>query len=427
MIFIASPVFSQMEEKEWSLIFIVNGSNSLVDEAIKDLKSIASVGSSDQVNILVHFAKSVKSKGFMNWTGLKTFYVKKNDKYDAKEAIDSDVVSQIKSKESINRLISELKIKFPARKYMTIFWDHANILNRPPVSPQPPFADPTYRNELLLKFEYYKAILGMDENVMDFEEFTRVLPKVPDNSRFTPILSFLDNTTFVVSDLKTLNNNTSDILLFDACLLANLEMAKILKGRTEYMIASQEVIKASKSHRYDDLLYRLIKNPLQSPSEFANLIMSQFRKNNKHRALSLIVPENISPILNELEEFSIAIIQAINKKSISIGDIGLIRNKCSSLGEELSDKKTIDFIDFLKKFKRGTSDRALKNKAKHLLRLFRNNEIVKINHPPHYSKNLNGISIYYPDFSEKEVDEEYVKITPTKSWNELLIKIETFN
>jgi len=116
--------------KEWTIAVYMNGKSNIEPFALNDFNRFETVGSNDNVNIVVEIGRS---KGLENdtdidgdWIGVRRYYVKKD--LD-KEHINSELLIDLGNidmgdwKESASFLLWT-KQNFPAKKYMFIIWDH---------------------------------------------------------------------------------------------------------------------------------------------------------------------------------------------------------------------------------------------------------------------------------------------------------------
>ena len=120
--------------------------------------------------------------------------------------------------------------EFPAKKYVAILWDHGSGING--------FgADSNFNGDILTPVELAKA----------FE------------------------------DTKDSTRTNFEIIGFDACFMASIEVADTVKSFGNYMVASQELIPPA-GWDYSAFLASLIKNPSQDGLTLGKNIADSFQK-----------------------------------------------------------------------------------------------------------------------------------------------------
>ena len=124
---VPKPVLEQLGPAEWTIMVFVNGKNNLEKYALRDVNEMEMIGSTDKVNIVVELGRM---EGFDSsdgdWKGVRRYFVKK-DKDTNK--ITSPMVQDLGMKDmgsyqSVIDFGKWAKQKYPAKKYMLIFWNH---------------------------------------------------------------------------------------------------------------------------------------------------------------------------------------------------------------------------------------------------------------------------------------------------------------
>jgi len=211
----------------WTFMVYLDGDNNLEGDCIDIFLDLSSVGSTDDVNIIVQFDRIPgEDSRFDGWTDCKRFYVTTgmtptpgNATLDLGEVNMGDP----------NTLINFTKWaigSYPADKYCLVLSDHGS---------------------------------GCVQNGVCFDYSS------PGNDALS--LPELSQALSAVSEKM-------DVLYFDACLMGMVEVAYQIRNYADVMVASEEV--AWTGTPYDYYLSNLTANPSMSASELADVIVSSY-------------------------------------------------------------------------------------------------------------------------------------------------------
>ncbi|MEM4953708.1 MAG: clostripain-related cysteine peptidase, partial [Desulfurococcaceae archaeon] len=165
--------------------------------------------------------------------------------------------------------INEAASRYPAQHYALILWDHGNSWNG----------------------------FGWDETNNDY---------------------------LTVEEIKEALSNINikiDLLGFDACLMASIEVAYTLSltGNVDVMIASEEYVPAY-GWPYDKILSKLVENPNMTPEELAKVIVNEYIESYSkgsqgfapYATMSAINMNKIGEIVSHLGDLSRYLLDNIN-------------------------------------------------------------------------------------------------------------------
>lgn len=93
----------------------------------------------------------------------------------------------------------------------------------------------------------------------------------------------LDELENALDAAKNKNNVTYEIIGFDACLMATIEVANILKDYANYMVASEE-LEVGDGWKYDEIIASLNDNSKQSGAELGKVIADSFFADTKAKS-----------------------------------------------------------------------------------------------------------------------------------------------
>jgi hypothetical protein len=152
-----------------------------------------------------------------------------------------------------------------------------------------------------------------------------------------------------------LRDNEADIIGFDACLMSMLETAYILKGKSSFLIGSEELEPGS-GWNYTLWLNDLVKNPVISPLYLSKSIVASYQNTYPHSGavtLSCVDLLLIQSLLDQLEVLSRSL---INKMSTESNNLKIARNKCLKYARDILKVNSIDLSLFLYHFMKSTND-----------------------------------------------------------------------
>ncbi|MDQ7821565.1 MAG: clostripain-related cysteine peptidase [Candidatus Eremiobacteraeota bacterium] len=207
------------EEKEWTVLMYMAGDNDLEPYLVNNLKSLEKVGSGSNINIAVELDRGDAPRSPVSrWKGSRRFLVQKSDdprKITSKPVQDLGKVNMA-DPEHLSDFIQWGMKNYPARHYMVLINDHG------------------YGFMGIADDKGNKHSMNLTELGKAFDTATR------------------DTVTGGVKDAVDKTGKKIDIIGFDACLMAQAEVAYELKDYADIMIGSQEVI-GSGGWPYDDI------------------------------------------------------------------------------------------------------------------------------------------------------------------------------
>jgi len=217
-------------ETSWTFLVYEDGDNNLEDVALLDFLEMSSVGSTDQVNIVVQLDRvSYYSSDYGDWTGTKRFYVTPGMTPIASNALMDLGELNMGDPAVLMDFIEWGVMSFPADKYMLVLWDHGGGWDGAVCW------DET---------DYYDA-LTLDE------------------------LEWALN----MSEIDT--GEWIDSVGFDACLMGMAEVAFEIRHMTDVLVFSEESIPWD-GWPYNTIMADLVANPLMSPLQLGGCIVQRY-------------------------------------------------------------------------------------------------------------------------------------------------------
>ena len=258
------PEYRSKKQKDWTIIFYMAADNDLQKYAIRNIRQMSTIGSSEHVNIIVHL--DIKSG---NKKICSRFYVEKNKILEFNPGVDK--MDSGDSQTLISAVTWGVQ-RFPASKYMLIFWDHGTGIVDPSGNRIARATDLFSFNPVTNKFDLDRSV--------DFLELVNAMNPTDlrgvcwDDSTG----HYLTNQKLVYA-LQTLKDGVMEgkkfnVIGFDTCLMSMIEVADMMKDYADYMVASQEV-ELGTGWNYQSVLFPFVKTTLE-PRELARHIVNVY-------------------------------------------------------------------------------------------------------------------------------------------------------
>ena len=161
-----------------------------------------------------------------------------------------------------------------------------------------------------------------------------------------------DNLTiFEIGEVLKSTNSNFDIIGFDACLMASLEVALAVKDSGKYLVASEEV-EPGHGWDYADVIQKIASNLDKSALDKAKLLVDSFVDNKNHEqgsglTLSVIDLSKIDSLKNALDSIDF---NNLNLNKVVLAEKTSQKYGYSVDGETLEeDYYTVDMIQFFEK------------------------------------------------------------------------------
>ena len=230
-------------------------------------------------------------------------YVMENGKLN--KVMDIDSYTTMSSKDELLDFITWAKENYPADRYMLVLWDHGGGLSS------------GYGKDDLNKRKDSSSTIMVDEIVSAVRE----------------------------SGVKF------DMIGFDACLMQDIEIAKLLEPYADYYLASEES-EPSGGWFYTSAFGMLAKDPTVSTEDFAREVIGTYDEYNKRMmsgkedntyTLSLVDLTYVDPAYEKLEELFRKQEEAILASESDYADISLAANSSYTF----MNNEQLDLIHYL--------------------------------------------------------------------------------
>jgi hypothetical protein len=318
--------------KDFTFILYMAADNDLQRYAVRNIKQMSTIGSTDSINIVAHLDIRANNKKVCSH-----FYVEKNNILEFNQGItklDSG------DPQSLITFIKWTVENFPARHYMLDFWDHGTGIVDPTgnriirATDLFVFNPDTRKLELDRSIDFLELILNSDQNQYghipnsDQNEYSHLPMRGICWDDSTGHYLTNQKLAYALATIKeeALHGQKFDIIGFDACLMSMLEIADILKDYAHILVASQEV-ELGTGWNYQNILAPFAQGTLE-PLSLAKHIVNAYEK-------------IYSPHTNDYTLSAINLDQ-VNNLNNNINTIADLLLTCLRLQKNMSVKKALN-------------------------------------------------------------------------------------
>jgi len=307
-------------QAEWTIMVFGNGKNDLEPFLMKDLNEMEKVGSNSKVNIIVEAGRIAgydSSDG--DWTGVRRYRMTKDT--DTSK-VNSPVVETLGDVDmgdykSVVAFSNWAKAKYPARKYMMIFWNHGSGWSKSLERP-------------ITKGISYDEQSGNHIN--------------------TPQMGL------ALKEMAGL-----DVVGTDACLMQMAEVDYEIKDSVDYIVASEET-EPGDGYTYDLFLGPVVAKPTMSPLEVGKAAVNGYADHydgiRQGHTQSLVKASSINKLLTLTDAFTGAMMAS--------GDKVLAKSARDGAINYAMDENR-DMYDFVRLVLEGTKSDDVKVKGRALM------------------------------------------------------------
>lgn len=368
-LFFPTTFSAQPVQAEWTLMFYMDSDNDLELPQMIDLLEMAEVGSSAQINIIALVDRNASGDednnytnadvgGIKNWTTAKYVRVEKGK---LRELADLGELN-MGDPENLVAFVEQTAKNFPAKKYALVFGDHGSG---------------------------WPGILH-DEGNGD------------DSLNMTELNAALAKATKTAGKLELIG--------FDACLMANFEVARTVSPFAKYMVASEE-LEPGNGWNYVAIMNGLTANPAMDGKTLGEGITRSYKnyytagepENRKPSiTLSLLDLSKMDALNAAFADFSVR-----NQGILKTGRDGLVRTaRARSSSEKFGaggpGAQTVDFFDmghYAQNLKINVPDPDTKRAADALITALSATVVSNVYGAAH--PKASGLSMYFPDLNKE--------------------------
>ncbi len=335
---------------EWTLLIYLDGDNNLEREAINDFVEMAAVGSSPTVNVLVQFDRIPGYDArYGDWTGTLRFRIEQGMTPEAANAIADLGEMNMGDPQTLIDFVSWGMTAFPARRTALILWNHGD----------------GWRATSLAKAGR-KAICWDDTNGRD----------ALDAAELRDALAALTND----------GAQPLDLIAFDACLMAMVEIDAQIAPYTRVRVGSQDT-EPGTGYPYDTILRDLLRHPDWSGAALGTAIVERYYQAYWGETQSAVrLDADYAALIDAVDRFALSLIE---HQAAEIEVVRAARRQVRSF-----EVSYIDLSDLARLIAGSTGVAALRSAAQAVIDAV--NRVTLANRHGATLAGSNGISVYFP-------------------------------
>ncbi len=143
-----------------------------------------------------------------------------------------------------------------------------------------------------------------------------------------------------------------DLICFDACLMASVDVAYTLCDAAHYLVASEE-LESGYGYSYDGILSALAQNPYMSPQELGVTICQTFEQANSYagdeysayNTLSCTDLTQIRPLMEAVEHYGAEVLNAGFGDYANLAEFARCAMECENYGGNNDEDGYADLVD----------------------------------------------------------------------------------
>jgi hypothetical protein len=348
---------------EWTVLVYLDGDNNLESDALDDFAEMAAVGSNERVQIVVQFDRIRSAEGWDddshgNWSDVRRFVVERGMQPTEDAAVEQLGELNMGDSATLEDFIDWGISSYPARRYALILWDHG--ASWPGVA---------------------------SDDTSDGDSLS--LPE---------LASALENA------LQRTGAGKLDLIGFDACLMAQIDVFHAMAPYAQVGVASAE-LEPNSGWKWDGWLEALNAEPTMDAGRLGPIIvetyMDSFSASSADEVtLSAFDLNQMEGIIGELSRLSSVLQRDLSANYVAIGQARSFTNiYAPSYPEEFNAVDLPHFLALLQQ-QGATPDAAAA--AQSLLTRIETARLA--NGVGRYHRNSGGLSIYFPQLEELYVD-----------------------
>lgn len=411
-----------LPEKDVTFLVYIACDNDLNYFSKRNLDDMKRVGSNEFINIVAQ----VDGQG--PYEKVKRYYVEKNNLVHLNKYDKSSEKLDFGAAQTLADFCIWARKNFPARHYVLVLWDHGiGILDS--------IGGKTQHTTELFVFNPETNLLEINRSINFIEylqerELENLLKGICFSDTFGTYLTNQKLITALATIQRNCDNKKFDIIAFDACLMAMLEMADLLKPYANIMVGSQE-LELGAGYPYHKMLEPFTTKAL-TPAEFAQHMVQAYGDHYKtitsDYTCSAVDLTKLNALEQALERTTQLLLSALQHQEGTSVARYIRASKSRRLCTCFSEPSYIDLYDFLTNIHESLqymliepSHAYLKEELDVAIRATQT-EIDNVTLANQVGKNLSrahGLSIYFPS---RSIDPSYIQTPFVKnfSWINLI-------
>jgi Clostripain family len=338
---------------EWTVMIYMNAKNNLESDAINNFYSMATVGSTSQINIVAELGRPQNHYTNSNggWSGVRRFLITRTTR-----PIQSDAISDpskegqstdMGSPQALSDFMDWSMARFPAKRYMLIIWNHGQ----------------GWRFQLA-DDRRLKTAAASRSTAETRTTLAAALPTVPPMNGYKSVSLDEDSGNILFnSDIQAaletkFSSRKLDLIGFDACLMSMIETAFAFRNLARIMIGSEE-LEPGEGWQYQGWLKRLVDEPSLDARGVAKAVVDSYRArygNTFLTTLSAVDLEQAAGVADSVSTLGRLLIARLSQQARTLRSV---RSKLTPYGQDANLNTSIDLDYFLELFGKTTKDAEL--------------------------------------------------------------------
>lgn len=392
--------YAKTTKKKWTVIIYMAADNDLRDFSVRNIKQMSAIGSTELLNIVVQL--DIKVGGTKKIT--RRYYIEKNKVLHMNA---SDPYSQAMDSGSEKTLVSccQWAINdYPAEHYMLVLWNHGSGI----IDPQ--------SKRLINPFDLYRYNPLINKLELDRTNgFIDLISVEPEDDRGIcwddSTGNFLTNQKLDAALDEVCSKNLHkkfDVIGFDACLMAMLEVGNIIKNYANVMVGSQEV-ELGTGWNYQRIFEALAYNNLSAKDlgiHIVNSYKAEYNSVTNDYTQSAMNMQDLDTLEDNVNEAAVLFIECLKKQDGASFKNAIRQSKDRSLCTHFDEPSYIDLHHFYTNMISNISSCSFGSETDSLRKELRTvlnqgcsliNSIVLASASGSNLSKAKGVSIYFPD------------------------------
>lgn len=369
----------------WTVLVYLDGDNNLEPDALDDMREMARVGSSDELKIVVQLDRISSGEAWDDtsagdWEGTKRFLVERGMEPTADAALEDLGELNMGAQETLADFVEWGVSSYPAERYALIIWDHG------------------------------ASWLGIasddsDDDALSLPELSAALETARERSGY----------------------GTFDLIGFDACLMAQLDVFQAIEPYGQVVVASAEM-EPNQGWAWDAWLGALADDLGQDAYAIAPVIVDTYISSYDGTGaddvtLSAFDLAQVGALTQGLDQLTGAMLADMERSYTSIAQARSFASVYAPTSAE--EFNAVDLGHFLALLPEQGAEGEVASAAAALASALGQSRLA--NGAGAYHTNTSGISIYFPQVAELYLD-EYERGSPLPrltGWGDFLTTFHT--
>lgn len=394
-------------QAEWTVLGYLAGDNSLAGAAIEDINEMETVGSTNQVNIVVQVDRAADyNHNNDNWRGTRRYYITKDAD---KNRITSKLLADLGPTNTGDpRFIKDFMREtlaleaYRANRYFLILWNHGDGIYIPPEmltgEGAPSRREISMRAAPKLRRSFFHSsrekILALDsrKRAICYDDGSS---DCLDNQELQQVLDYMQT--------NLLGGAKIDVVGMDACLMTMIEVAYQIRNQANILVGSEEN-EPQGGWPYDLILGDLTANPAMGGPEVAKSVVKRYIEShdkggpfNPNVTQSALALNKLEAVTEAVDQLAVALLKKLSSATATTKGGILTAWQKSTRFFVYSYVDLYDFADNLSKIANDATIAEACDRVKNAI-TGADSPFIAEGHLGQDMSKVRGLSIYMPPF-----------------------------